>query len=268
MFISLVGTSLGAILIGCVIAATIYGCTCYQMFSYWQNSRDSPRFRALITVVWLLDTIHMVFIAHAVYHYAVKNFGNPAALEESVWSVLAQVYLATWSDSIVRATVSTAVGFGYVRPLKISLALEFTTLSNSEWEESSVSRLYCCHGRIYSRLMTMHTPEAAKNVFYIYITFGGLIACDVLIAGSLCIALSKHRSVFRSTNSLINIFILYTVNTSLLTTVCAIASLITAVVWPKNMVYLALIFNLSKRKDNLSRIALPSPVTKHRIQYT
>ncbi|KAG6851667.1 hypothetical protein C0991_007177, partial [Blastosporella zonata] len=47
------------------------------------------------------------------------------------------------------------------------------------------------------RLMTMGTPEEEKNVYFIYMAFSGIIACDLIIAGSLILALSKHRSIFR-----------------------------------------------------------------------
>ncbi|KAG6839009.1 hypothetical protein C0991_006604, partial [Blastosporella zonata] len=48
------------------------------------------------------------------------------------------------------------------------------------------------------RLMTMGTPEEEKNVYFIYMAFSGIIACDLIISGSLILALSKHQSIFRS----------------------------------------------------------------------
>ncbi|KAG6832648.1 hypothetical protein H0H87_001021 [Tephrocybe sp. NHM501043] len=178
----------------------------------------------------------MILIAHAVYYYAVLNFGDTDELGDTVWSVLAQVYLATWCDSIVRAVYCRRIwllsGRNHILACCIAITSAFTFVFATIFSTKM--------------LLTMHTPAAAHNVFYIYITFAGVISSDFLITTSLCLALNKHRSMFQGTNSLISIIILYTINTSLLTTICALVALIAAASWPKNMIYLALIFTLSK----------------------
>ncbi|KAG6836286.1 hypothetical protein H0H93_009477 [Arthromyces matolae] len=36
----------------------------------------------------MMDSLHMAFIMHAVYHYAIKNYGMSATLEVPVWSIM------------------------------------------------------------------------------------------------------------------------------------------------------------------------------------
>ncbi|KAG6811938.1 hypothetical protein H0H92_005167 [Tricholoma furcatifolium] len=79
------GTTLGAILIGCIIAGMIYGASCFQMFKFSQESKDPWIFKAIIFFLWVLDTTVMALIIHAVYHYAVIDYSNGLALEFPVW---------------------------------------------------------------------------------------------------------------------------------------------------------------------------------------
>ena len=36
----------------------------------------------------VMDTVHVVFITHAMYFYMVLNFANPLIVERPVWSVV------------------------------------------------------------------------------------------------------------------------------------------------------------------------------------
>ena len=35
----------------------------------------------------ILDTLHTAFVTHAIYHYAISNFGNVIALLKPTWYV-------------------------------------------------------------------------------------------------------------------------------------------------------------------------------------
>jgi len=80
----------------------------------------------------------------------------------------------------------------------------------------------------------------------LYLAFGGGVVADAIIASALCILLAKSRTGFRQTDSLVNILMVYTVNTGLLTSIVAAISLILYTVTPHNYIFLALYFNMSK----------------------
>ncbi|KAI9460427.1 hypothetical protein HD554DRAFT_2028738 [Boletus coccyginus] len=72
------------------------------------------------------------------------------------------------------------------------------------------------------------------------------VAGDVLIAASLCILLQRSRTGFRRSDSLINKLMLFSINTGLLTSICAIASLVSIIAWPDTFIYIAFYFCLGR----------------------
>ncbi|KZS91159.1 hypothetical protein SISNIDRAFT_414524, partial [Sistotremastrum niveocremeum HHB9708] len=80
----------------------------------------------------------------------------------------------------------------------------------------------------------------------LYLGFAMAVTGDFYIACSLCILLYRSRSGLKSTNSLVNTLIGYSVNTGLITSVTSTVCLFTYVAMPTNFVFLATYFPLSK----------------------
>ncbi|KAG6915483.1 hypothetical protein DXG01_011314 [Tephrocybe rancida] len=84
--------TVGALLLGAVGAAFLYGFTTLQTFWYFHRwSKDSPLHRYSVGILWFLDTVHLAFVVHAVYTYIATGFGQFAGLEIMLWSVKAQI---------------------------------------------------------------------------------------------------------------------------------------------------------------------------------
>ncbi|PIL29372.1 hypothetical protein GSI_09423 [Ganoderma sinense ZZ0214-1] len=80
-----------------------------------------------------------------------------------------------------------------------------------------------------------------------YVGLGLLVVTDIYNALVLCYFLYKARTGFNTrTDSVINVLLLYTVNTGLITSVFALACFITYAAMPTNYVFLTLYFPLSK----------------------
>ncbi|KNZ75372.1 hypothetical protein J132_03412 [Termitomyces sp. J132] len=97
-------SKLGAAFIGNLIAAVFYGITCVQTYMYSKKSdRDRTWFKGVIYFLWILDTLHLAMISHALYYYLISNFGNLVALVSP-----------SWTNSLVRMlmlyTINTSKG--------------------------------------------------------------------------------------------------------------------------------------------------------------
>ncbi|RPD78486.1 hypothetical protein L226DRAFT_568119 [Lentinus tigrinus ALCF2SS1-7] len=124
--------TLGAILIGNIVAAFLYGMTTLQTYMYFGRCRgDSIPLRSLVAFLWILDTTHTVFVSHAVYTSTVARVGDAAASATPIWSMIAQVVVMGVNDAIIRTWVVlevlnfvrdaerirseySAIGFSYV----------------------------------------------------------------------------------------------------------------------------------------------------------
>ena len=79
---------------------------------------------------------------------------------------------------------------------------------------------------------------------------------DILIAAVLVVLLGSNRSAFKSTNSVLNRLIMYTIASGAVTALCAIATLVTAQVFPETFIYLTLDLMMAKREFFLSLMDL------------
>lgn len=98
-------------------------------------------------------------------------------------------------------------------------------------------------------------------------------AGDVLIAVLLCTLLQQSRTGFRRSDTMINKLILFSINTGLLTSICAVMSLVSVrsksqmawccasdrnvaqiTVWDGTFIYIAFYFCLGRRKYHLTAI--------------
>jgi len=71
-------------------------------------------------------------------------------------------------------------------------------------------------------------------------------ACDVLITVVLCVLLHRARTGIRSSDTVINILIAFTVQTGMLTSLCAIASLVTITALPNTFIYICFYFFMGR----------------------
>ncbi|CAL1710997.1 unnamed protein product [Somion occarium] len=233
---SLLRTALGPLLIGGLVSTALYGVTCIQTFVYFQKSEgDRLLLKTLISTLWLLDTLDVVLNGHILYHYLVTNFANPFALTSPVWSLVLHVSITAITNFLVRGMFTRRV-FRLSQGNWI-LTVFITAVSLLDLVCSVVVTVMAFHDT-FAELMQLST--------LLYLDFAAVFSADASIAVSLCYYLRVNRTGVRKTDSLINILMLYTVNTGLLTALDASAGLIMFAVMPNNLMYVAFYLQLSK----------------------
>jgi len=80
----------------------------------------------------------------------------------------------------------------------------------------------------------------------IYLALGSLVVVDILIATSICVLLYHSRSGFKSSDSLVTTLMMYSINTGMLTSFCAMACCITFAIWPDTFIFMGIFFVLGK----------------------
>ncbi|KAF8813505.1 hypothetical protein BYT27DRAFT_6374264 [Phlegmacium glaucopus] len=178
----------------------------------------------------------MAFITHGVYHYVVLNFTNPTALLDPTWSLLAQVILTCITDLIARCIFARRIWLLSGR----NNILLFIILVTSIFVFAT-GMAYPIRG-----FFDVSFKKMLLESWLLYTALGGGVCADVLIAASLCVLLDHSRTGFKSTDSLVNILMLYTINTGLLTSVCAMACFVTFSIWPSQFVFIGIYFVLAK----------------------
>ncbi|EIN10380.1 hypothetical protein PUNSTDRAFT_112237 [Punctularia strigosozonata HHB-11173 SS5] len=223
----------GAMLIGVIISAALWGVSCTQAWFYFEKYESDQWFiKLMVATAWATDTVHQILISHAAYIYLVKNFANPVKLGEIVWSMVVEVLFTGFTAFIVQSF------FAY-RVYKLSHGnLIITGLTVALVVAEIVYVTKAIHLETYAQLVVLKNLSMAVNAIG--------AAGDVVIAGSLCFLLQRSRTGFQHSSTMINKLMIFTVNTGLLTSICAIMSLIMISVSPNSFLYITFFFTLGR----------------------
>ncbi|KAF5385814.1 hypothetical protein D9615_002201 [Tricholomella constricta] len=202
-----------------------------------------------------LDTLHVALITHALYYYVISNYGNASAIDSAVWSLIAQVFLTCTIEVIIR-------GFFARRVWLMTNCNNYFLVCITLPSLLSFATGFGAAGRAFG----IRNFESFRSVSYLfYLSLAAGVVSDVLIAGQLCLYLLRSRTGVKNTDSTLNVLMLYTINTTLLTTyskhffmswssklthhvyrICSIACLITFAIWPQDFIYIAIYFSMSE----------------------
>lgn len=105
----------------------------------------------------------------------------------------------------------------------------------------------------YGKIAHFQTFQQLSTDFSVVRAVNALSVCsDAAIALCLVFLLRKIRSGYKRTDTLINKLIVYSVNTSLITSVSSFGSLIATIAWPHTFVFLFFYFSFTRSKPSIS----------------
>ncbi|KAJ7507532.1 hypothetical protein B0H11DRAFT_2218373 [Mycena galericulata] len=222
--------------IGFSVATTLYGISVLQIYLYYRNyPGDRASLKFMVALLFLLDTLCTIFVAHSLYTFYVLNFGkNP--LEDLVipWSFSTEKLLVTlitfvaqlfYAHTIWKVTVSKII-VGLIIFLAVTcLALGIVTTVELDWNSKILGSINI--SRHFNWFFYMTRPQIISGLVQ------GLAALnDVIITVSMCYYLYHNRGGLPSTNRFVDTLILYAVSRGVLTAVCQILFLATNVALP------------------------------------
>ncbi|KAH9850069.1 hypothetical protein C2E23DRAFT_931744 [Lenzites betulinus] len=231
----------GAMLIGVIVAGVLYGITCSQTYYYFSRYQKDPWFIKLIVVaVWITDTTHQALVSHSIYFYLITAWGDPVALSSLTRTLIAEVFFNFLTGLFVQ-------GFFVARIWTLSGKNLFITIPISILVVASFASGFS-FGIMGASLQNFEQIIAFQPIC---VAFNALTAAaDVIIAIVLCVILHTSRTGFSRSDALINKLIAFAVNTGLLTAVCSCLALITFVVLPDKLLYIAFFFLLGRLYAN------------------
>ncbi|KAG1808926.1 uncharacterized protein BJ212DRAFT_1381520 [Suillus subaureus] len=235
------GNTFGALFIGVVLAAVLFGLTNVQAFIYFQAHKSAAGitfFKLVVTWLWIFDALHLALTVHCVYYYLVTNYANFGVLTEIVWSLKLQLVInifiipmvhllyvhRIWKVSKGRSRVLPAIALCIVVVLSSGVAIPLV------WAQYKVN--------LFKDLVGIEWST--------YLSLGAATFVDFLIASSLCYLLATSRTGFSSTDSFITKLVGYTISTGCLTSVCSMSIIITCAVMPTTFIFIGLQFLVTK----------------------
>ncbi|KAK0184248.1 hypothetical protein F5146DRAFT_1171415 [Armillaria mellea] len=265
-----VDNTMGAAFIG-VITAALYVdlqllvlklnkefCSLYGTWYYFVEYKGDVWYtKTLVAIVWLLESIHQALISHAVYYYVVSNFSNPGQLENPVWSILLEVLCNVGFLSF--RVVGSIRRFRRFRDLSVFGPKFFDDARLASNENVPLTTViaamvlaeFACSVAFTIQSMKLSTWADLTHMRGLLMTVNVVGAVsDVLIAASLFYFLHRSRTGFKKSDTMISKLILFSISMGLMTSICAVASLISILIWGKTLIYIAFYFSLGRLYSN------------------
>ncbi|KAI0353779.1 hypothetical protein OH77DRAFT_1427075 [Trametes cingulata] len=223
--------SFGAFLIATFVGLIMYGLTIHQSYRYYRLfPKDLLVLRMTVALTVFLETVHVILCMHICYYYLVAHYFKPDALLEGVWSVrvfpLLTALIVLISESFFTRRVYL-IGKQFRVIVVIAPVLMLCVLAFA----------------IAATIEAFVKPSFAEFDRFAWMSsagFGVAVLVDSMLTGTLILALRTSRTGFRRTDSLIDLMIIYAVNTGLLTGLLDLLSFVFAIVSPNNLIYAAI----------------------------
>ncbi|EDR01859.1 uncharacterized protein LACBIDRAFT_310382 [Laccaria bicolor S238N-H82] len=223
-----------------IIFADITLVSCVQAWYYFTHQNDRWHLKLLVSAVMMFDTAHQALIMNTVYAYVISNWGNMSILGELVPTLLIEVLFNGLTAFLVQSFLATRIWHLSNRNIWITGLISFLVLGEFGCilAYTAISLQY----KTFVQLTELKTLSITVNVL--------AAAGDVLIAGTLCTILHFSRTGFHRTDTIINKLIIFSVNTGLITSLCAIASLVSILAAGQTFIYIAFFFCMGRLYTN------------------
>ncbi|KAI0648731.1 hypothetical protein C8Q79DRAFT_1007304 [Trametes meyenii] len=212
----------GAILIGTFLGLTLFGVNLHQTFRYFRLfPKDAPMLRTVVITTLVLEIMHTIMGIHICYF-------NPAALLTGVWSIkllsLNMGAVMFVSQSFFARRVFLIGHHHRILALITALLL----LGEMAFATAATAETY----------IQVTFARFVRVSWLISVGYSMAVLADGMVAVCLTRALRRSRENHSGNETLLDVILVYTVNTGLLTSVLSVCSLIFIVVGPSNLIYI------------------------------
>lgn len=227
--------TIGALLVGLILSLVLYGVSCAQVWHYYISyPKDKLVLKLLVGGVMLSDTGNLVLICIATYSYLITHFGDIAHLNVVNTPIVAQVLFNGITAVLVQIFFTWRIYRLSHKNLWLTGSIAFMILV--QWACNIGYSIVTLQVEFFAQ--TKKEWTAALDL--------SQAALDVVIAACMVWLLWGSKTEFTKTNGMIDKLIVFTVNTGLVTSVCAVIAIIMYYAFPNTLIYVAVYINVGR----------------------
>jgi len=232
------GSILGALYLGGVGSAMLFGITNLQIYFYLKNYKEDSLFlKSVVVVLWFLDTLHMVFAIVDVWQSLVDSFGNYAALNLVPWSYRVQITITVIIVLAVQTLYTRRVWNLSQGQNRLWLWILIIVLA-AGYASGIILIVKAFSFMLFSQL---HDDRWSINFCFVM-----AMANDLMLAVAICHSIYPGTFMFSETKSMVWTIIRYVTISGALTSMCSIVGVITLFAVPNAFIFAGLTFILTK----------------------
>lgn len=239
----------GPLVLGYQFNWGLYGVLSTQLYTYHQAGfQDNRLIKSIVYGLFVLETLQLIMATHDSFHTLALGWGNVEDLLD-VW--------LSWFDlpvltGITSATIQCFYAWRlYILSKSLVLAITIAAIALVQGSAAMAEGI-----QIY---ISQNVPGTQDDTFKTTaVWLGGTALCDIIICCAMFYFLSKSRTGFRATDSLLNKLIRITIETGMLTAIIAIIELTLFLTFKHNFYHVVPAFMLSKLYSNSFLVLLNS----------
>lgn len=241
----------GPLVLGYQFNWGLYGVLATQLYTYHQAGfRDSRLIKFIVYGVFVVETLQLIMATHDSFHTLALGWGSFSDLLE-VWF--------TWFDlpfltGLTSATIQCFYAWRlFVLSKSYVLAITIAAIALVQGAAAMAEGLQI--------FISQNVPGTQTDTFKTTaVWLGGTALCDIIICCAMFYFLSKSRTGFRTTDSVLNMLIRITIETGMVTAVVAIIELTLFLTFKHNFYHVVPAFMLSKLYSNSFLVLLNSRI--------
>ncbi|KAJ8495935.1 hypothetical protein ONZ51_g1419 [Trametes cubensis] len=240
--------SIGVILIGLAVTSSLFGVSSSQAGWYCRHyPHDRIFLRILVAIVWSMDAFHLMLYSATMWWYLVdKKFAVYGQIALP-WTANMQILCNACAVVLIQSFyIFRIVALG--KSLILGAVLALFVMTNFGINLSSIFMTWVAITLFTESLKTDSVADSIKlQAFDVALSTVTAIT-DVVLSATLVVLLIRSRTGSSRSNRLINKLLFYTINTGLLTSFCAVLSLIMVLVSPTTSIYVMFYYIGAHRK--------------------
>ncbi|KAJ7612491.1 hypothetical protein DFH06DRAFT_1243412 [Mycena polygramma] len=239
----------GLLFIAVVVSSALYGTGMLQFWMYIRkyHSQDSVVVKTLVCAVIVCDTCQQALLCHAVYRYLVASLADPTILPTVVNTLMIELFFSCAIATLVQQ-------FYCWRIYKIGKSLLLAgAVSMVSWASCITLTIYSARAvrlQLLGQVITLKTLSITANTLS--------AVADITISVVLVILLQGSKTGFKRSTDLINRLMVFTFNTGLPTSVCALVATICISAFPDTFLYIFFFLMLGRFYTNSILVTLNS----------
>ncbi|KAH9884530.1 hypothetical protein C8Q73DRAFT_796237 [Cubamyces lactineus] len=252
------GTTLGPIYLGVTMGMMLYGLTIHQAYRYYKHCPEDRFFypkgivSLILQVPLAFETVHTVVWMYLGYRYLVIEAFDIGGILASHWTVSFTFILTPCTLYTCQVFYCYRIwhfGSTFYRRFLIPAAVTMCT-----------GVMFAIVAGVKAFLTVRRITDLSRLNWMVSIAYGFSGGSDILLAGILIFTLLRIRkeSKVRSTRSVLNTLIIYTINTGLLTSIVSFFAFLFATVLPGNFIYAGISIVGSKREHIAPGVVIAS----------
>ncbi|KAJ6468193.1 hypothetical protein DFH09DRAFT_1381230 [Mycena vulgaris] len=254
-------TVIGPIFLGNSFNWMLMGFLLMQVYTYWRNfPRDKTTVKLLVYTVCVLDLLQTAFGTHEAWWFSIQNWGNVSALQGDAWTSVMSPILCGIISAMVQIFYALRIWTLKRNATPRLLAILIILLALGQSLAAIVASSVLQESLNQEQLLRLHP------VFSFWLA--GSFATDILVAGGMIWILYTAHPTLPQYNSniesILNRLMLNTIQTGIVTVLCAGIALALFVGFTNRNYYWAFTYILGKLYSNSFMVTLNSRASRRR----